>query len=296
VEHGLDLIKIIEAVFLEGDRPDCSWSTGFNKISCPKSNFPFESFYLKLLKRNKCNHRDFQNLSVNGARSGAMSTKIVDKISRNQTLDSPVIIFYSLFGNDICTPRAECEQFTRPEEFMQNNLRSFNYLDTRVPNGSFVFITGIFNGELMYQYMADKKHPLLPMTYGTVWDFVSSLGSNPCYAWLSRNSTCRENASRRAQELNLVYPRLVQTQNYKNFKLYYLGSNFKTILEDWVRRGNNVTDMFQEIDGGHPGQTAGNLKAKLIYDMIEQRFPEALGKINPFNSEIERIFGDQGGH
>jgi acyloxyacyl hydrolase len=31
-----------------------------------------DSFYLRVRERNHCNHRDYQNLCVNGARSGAM--------------------------------------------------------------------------------------------------------------------------------------------------------------------------------------------------------------------------------
>lgn len=35
------------------------------------------SLYLKLWERNKCNFRDYQNLGVNGARTGAMYDDIV---------------------------------------------------------------------------------------------------------------------------------------------------------------------------------------------------------------------------
>jgi acyloxyacyl hydrolase len=53
-------------------------------------------------QRNRCNHRDYQNISVNGARSGAVESSIIKTIARNQTTDSPVIVFFSLTANDIC--------------------------------------------------------------------------------------------------------------------------------------------------------------------------------------------------
>ena len=64
---------------MEFDSPQCSWATGHlaaNSTSaggaCPAAELPLDSFYLKLRERNRCNHRDFQNIGVNGARSTSM--------------------------------------------------------------------------------------------------------------------------------------------------------------------------------------------------------------------------------
>ena len=50
---------------------------------------------------NACNHRDFQNVGVNGARSTA-ALPLVDSAHRNQETDHPVLGIYSLIGNDVC--------------------------------------------------------------------------------------------------------------------------------------------------------------------------------------------------
>jgi len=34
--------------------------------------------------RNRCVHRDFQNIAVNGARAGSMNSTIIHSLKRNQ--------------------------------------------------------------------------------------------------------------------------------------------------------------------------------------------------------------------
>ena len=57
----------------EADWPQCSWSTGVNnQTACPASTLPAnvtaQSLYARMVERNRCAHRDFQNIGVNGAR------------------------------------------------------------------------------------------------------------------------------------------------------------------------------------------------------------------------------------
>ena len=52
--------------------------------------------------RNLCNHRDFQNIGVNGARSGAMNESIQQGLARDQLKDQPINVMYALIGNDVC--------------------------------------------------------------------------------------------------------------------------------------------------------------------------------------------------
>ena len=47
-------------------------------------------------------HRDYQNIAVNGARSGAMNTTIQQGLSRSIKGDRPVVLMYALIGNDVC--------------------------------------------------------------------------------------------------------------------------------------------------------------------------------------------------
>src|SRR5690348_8347744 len=60
-----------------------------------------DSVYKRLWDRNHCNHRDYQNVAVNGARSGAMNNTIVRTMQRNQQQDQPALVFFELIGNDV---------------------------------------------------------------------------------------------------------------------------------------------------------------------------------------------------
>lgn len=42
-----------------------------------------DSIYLKLWNRNHCNHRDYQNIAVDGARSGPMADTIINTTARD---------------------------------------------------------------------------------------------------------------------------------------------------------------------------------------------------------------------
>lgn len=297
------LEKFIETALNEGDAPQCSWATGHAKNKdCPFSPWPrplpdtMQSFYMKLRNRNRCNHRDFQNISVNGARSGAVASGIIKAIARDQKFDHPVILFLSLYANDVCSPHAGDVPMTKPEVFERNIKSILSYLDTRLPNGSYVFSTGLFNGELMFDKMAKKIHPNLNCTYEHLWDYVGCMGSNACWGWLNKNETWRRFTTNRAQELNSIYPKLVREQNYQNFKYEYIGSFFRDSVRTWEQMGGDPKYLFQPIDGGHPGQLHQNLKAQKVFEFLEQRYPNSLGPINPHNSEIDRLFKEQGGH
>lgn len=43
-------------------------------------------------------------------------------------------------------------------------------------------------------------------------------------------------------------------------------------------------------------QVASLLLADDLWDKVRLQWPEVLGKENPFNAQIEQVFGDQGGH
>jgi acyloxyacyl hydrolase len=62
------------------------------------------SIYLKLKERNRCNHRDYQNICKNGLRSGS-SIDMAKTIARDQTADYPVLLTYELIGNDAISLR-----------------------------------------------------------------------------------------------------------------------------------------------------------------------------------------------
>lgn len=43
-------------------------------------------------------------------------------------------------------------------------------------------------------------------------------------------------------------------------------------------------------------QVASLLLAERFWNKVQSQWPEVLGKENPFNAQIEQVFGDQGGH
>eukprot|EP01012_Entosiphon_sulcatum_P012417 TRINITY_DN17774_c0_g1_i2.p4 TRINITY_DN17774_c0_g1~~TRINITY_DN17774_c0_g1_i2.p4 ORF type:complete len:108 (-),score=8.07 TRINITY_DN17774_c0_g1_i2:1671-1994(-) len=83
---------------------------------CPNSKLPMESIYSHLFEHNRCNHRDYQNLGVNGWRVthdlGNVSDPEVASISRNQTTDNPAIVFFTPIGNDVCNGHPGLDHMT----------------------------------------------------------------------------------------------------------------------------------------------------------------------------------------
>ena len=60
------------------------------------------SLYEKFLEKNRCNHRDYQNLGVNGARSGAMASGLIKTVKRNAQTDHPI---FAIFETSIILAR-----------------------------------------------------------------------------------------------------------------------------------------------------------------------------------------------
>lgn len=82
---------LLDRLMDEFDWPELSGGSGF--LPEMKGN----SFYLKMLERNRCNRNDYQNIGVNGARSRNEMTNM-EALARNVDKDYPVnsiIIIYS---------------------------------------------------------------------------------------------------------------------------------------------------------------------------------------------------------
>jgi acyloxyacyl hydrolase len=137
---AFNLSGALELAANEADWPQCSWATGFRNgpsggggsggpARCPAVGFlPPEpgagtnpwpvgaSLYQRFAALNQCNHRDFQNLGVNGARTGSMAPAedggfgIVDALARNRATDAPLLVVYALIGADVLQLRmhAQC--------------------------------------------------------------------------------------------------------------------------------------------------------------------------------------------
>jgi acyloxyacyl hydrolase len=110
------------------------------------------SLYTKLRERNRCNNNDFQNIGVNGARMTS-SSGLVDAMARQQSSDSPVLLWLSLIGNDVCNGHPNFDHMTKPDDFYRSAMETLQRLDTMLPSGSYVVALALFDGELLYDTM-----------------------------------------------------------------------------------------------------------------------------------------------
>jgi len=279
----------------EVDYPQCSWGTAFAddyKLCSEVSKFPITSVYKKLRERNRCNHRDYQNISRNGARSPSLYRDLVETTSRKPDFDQPALAFYAMIANDICSGDGG---MTSPEEFHKNVNDSLTYMESLLPPGSNVVLLGHIHGELMWYSMWDQPH-IIGTTYGALWDFLACLEETACWGWLNGDPAARDAASERAEELNDVLRQLAANQGYNNFKLYYMDHPDLQYHADYEAAGNNLADLYEVIDGGHPSLTGETLCGEYMWRNLESMYPELLGPVNPNNQKIQDIFGDQGGY
>lgn len=306
----------------ELDYPQCSWSTGHllpnatganasSASGCPYSPLPLDSIYLRLRARNRCNHRDYQNIGVNGARSTSMmrantsnDSSIITSLARDADDDFPLLVFYALVGNDVCNPHTnQTAPMTSPQEFEERVTDAMRYLNATLPVGSHLVFVGLLDGQMMWNTMHDRVHPgLSPIRYGRLWDYLSCLESNPCWGWLNSNATWRNYTSARAAALNDVYRRIVAASpppspssplasvTYLDYPVTQQTAN------EWAARGLDPALLFEAVGGGHPSQSSNAIVAKALWQALEATNPAALGAPNPHNDEIERLFGDQGGY
>lgn len=283
-----NLLYVLENEF---DWPERSAFTGFEQNT---SAIPIDSLYLRMRERNLCNHRDYQNVGVNGARSGAMDDNVIKSIARNQT-DSPVLLIYELVGNDVCTPHPDLSRMTTPTEFYTNVVGSLQYLDTILPQGSHVVFVGLADGRVLWDNLYNRTHPI-GVTYESVYNFLNCLQISPCWVWMNDNETIRDAGSARAAELNQVYGEIIANNTFKNFDMVYYDFPFPQINEVWLSRGGQTWQLIEPVDGFHPNQIAHSLIAEYLWSQFEQYHPDFIGEINPNNELIAQLFGDQGGY
>ncbi|KAM5303449.1 acyloxyacyl hydrolase isoform 1-T1 [Glossophaga mutica] len=281
----------------ELDWPQLSGATGFlNSTSGIKES----SLYLHLWKRNRCNHRDYQNLSKNGASSQNLEG-FIRSLSRNPLLDQPAVVVYAMIGNDVCNGKTDpVPEMTTPERFYSKVMETLKYLHSHLPNGSHVILHGLPDGTFLWDNLHDRYHPLgqlnADVTYRQFYAFLSCLQVSPCHGWMSSNSTLRALTAERAEQLSNTLKKIAATEKFPNFDLFYLDFDFREITKKWQQRGGQPWQLIEPVDGFHPNEVALQLLADGLWDKVQLQWPEVLGKENPFNPQIEQVFGDQGGH
>jgi acyloxyacyl hydrolase len=292
-----DVVPVAED---ELDYPMCASSTGFeNSTKCPKSDLPMDSIYLRLRARNQCNHRDYQNIGVNGGSSNNMKppTGIIMSMKQRNMTDQPATVMYALIGNDVCGHNHDFDHMTTPAVFESNTLASLAYLDQTLVAGSHVILVGLVDGRVLYNTMHALQHPV-GVTYTAIYDYLNCLQVSPCWGWMNANETVRNMTTQVAQTLNAVYPKIISQHKYNNFDMMYIDSiaMIDQVWAAWVAAGNNPADLIEPADGFHPSQTANALFAVNMWDQMVKVLPAAVGNINPNNDQITKVFGDQGGY
>lgn len=293
-----DAIPLAENEF---DWPMCSSNTAFrNESYCPPNELNITSIYLKMVERNRCNHRDFQNLGVNGAsttNSAPPNNGTVLSMKNRNGTDQPALVIYAMIGNDVCNGHPDFSRMTTPEAFEKAVLGTLSYLDARLQKGSHVVFGGLVDGRVLYDTMHALQHPV-GASYEDVYGMLNCLELSPCWGWMNANATVRNMTSDHAQLLNTVYGKIIREHNFTTFDMFYVDtfSLLNKAWRDWVASGHRARDLIEPTDGFHPSQTANALLAGTLWANISAGFPQAIGRVNPFNDAIIAKFGDQGGY
>ena len=130
-KNGWNLNNVLLDAANELCQPSCAWGTGYNNASrCPYSigkRSNLGSITSRLRNRNLCNHRDLQNVAVNGAASNN-GTELIESIARDQNLDHPAFVIYALAGKDVCNSHKGTSHMTTPQQFHDNVLRDLKVI------------------------------------------------------------------------------------------------------------------------------------------------------------------------
>jgi len=293
-----DLGMVVENEF---DWPHLSAMTGFMENKWPQLiKGDVRSVYSSMLQMNLCNHRDYQNIAVNGASSGNI-LGIAKSISRNQKLDYPVILNFALIGNDVCNGHDDTlDHMTDPTDYKRNMIEVLDYLDTVLPNGSYVMMSGLADGTILWDTMHDRIHPVgklnADVRYADIYEWLKCLGLTPCAGWMNKNETVRQLTTKRAMELSDAGKEIVSSKKYKNFKMMHYDYDVAELIKRWEALGGQDYEIIDPVDGFHPNQNAQYMSAPYLLEQLERAFPQIFHNKNPHNDNIRKVFGDQGGY
>lgn len=112
---------------------------------------------------------------------------------------------------------------TTPAEMRAAALATLDKLETRLPSGSHVVLTGLADGRILYESLANRTHPIgrvhNDVTYADVYEFLNCLSISPCRGWMTVNATLRNLTTARAVELSSVLQEIASNRTYKHFDL-----------------------------------------------------------------------------
>ncbi|KAK3086693.1 hypothetical protein FSP39_022061 [Pinctada imbricata] len=180
---------------------------------------------------------------------------------REQTGDQPLIVFYALVGNDVCNGHTDTfNHMTKPEDMRKNALLTLQFLESKLPKGSHVFMVGLADGGVLYNALHDRIHPIgavrQDVTYSDFYDYFNCLEISPCLGWMNTNETIRTLTTQWAMNLSSVLQDVVKQykDNFTNFKLYYVDNPVNQVISEWVAKGGQDWQLLEPVDGFHSNQ------------------------------------------
>lgn len=292
-----DMPFILENEF---DWPMLSSVTGFESTSTWSNSISgkVDSNYLRLLEINRCNHRDYQNIAVNGASASSMAEDIVTSFARHGPTDNPVFLTLALIGNDVCNRHPSMDHMTKPEDFYSNMVKTLQFLDQQLAPGSVVIAMGLVDGRVLYDALSKHIHPFgslhQDVTYSDFYNYMNCLEVSPCFGWLNSNEIWRNMTTQRAMELNKALQDAIAKFSFTNFKVFYIDHPLPGAIYKRIKEGRRAWELLEPVDGFHPSQTGQALTTELTFQILAKM--GVLPKTNPFNDKIKEKFGDQGGY
>lgn len=259
-----------------------------------------DSLYQRFRNLNRCNHRDYQNIGVNGATAEEMADQIVSTLARDPQQDSPVMAVLELIGNDVCASEPGTSHMTPPQVYHDKQLETLRYLDAHLPAGSHILIAGLVDGRFLYDTMHNRVHPIGALrgdvTYTNLYDYLNCLGISPCWGWMNSNESARNATKQHADLLNAQLLNITQTEKFQNFDLLFTVFNIEAAAAIAAKDGKQPWELVEPVDGFHPSQLSNAIQCGLIWDHVTQAKPGWIPAANPHNAEIIQKFGDQGGY
>ncbi|XP_027625569.1 acyloxyacyl hydrolase isoform X2 [Tupaia chinensis] len=239
----------------ELDWPQVSGVTGFLSSM---SGIKEKSIYRRLRERNRCNHRDYQNISRNGASSQNLK-QFIESLSRSKLWDHPAVVIYAMIGNDVCNGKRDpVPAMTTPEKLYSHVMQTLQQLHSHLPNGSSVIFYGLPDGTFLWDNLHSRYHPLgqlnRDVTYAQLYAFLNCLQVSPCHGWMSSNKTLRALTSERAKQLSKTLERIADSERFTNLNLFYMDFAFQEITEEWRKRGGQPWQLIEPVDGFHPNE------------------------------------------
>lgn len=282
----------------EGDWPMLSWGTGFENTSAvPIGNIrgPMNSLYTYLKELNQCNKNDYQNIGVNGADSSNLKdwATFLNRNGSDTTKPvKPIMVFFSMIGNDVCGAEQNFVHMTTPEDYLQNVIAGILEVDSFVPPNSMIILVPLVDGRILYDTMHNRIHPIgktnNDVTYEDLYNYLNCLDASPCWGWMNSNETVRNTTWKIASSLNDQLPIAINmtASQVKNVKVYYPGA----VMDKAISTAPvPLWELIEPVDGFHPSQTGNALIAKAYWQKLQSM--GILPVENPHNDAIIAKFG-----